>query len=282
MRTLRHVVADIAEALGAHASDEIHSLVAAVAGRDNIVARFGVRAEQRPAFHPAGDLDARKCQRRRGHVNVSHQVFPHQAGLDPARRSYYERHPGALLAEELLAAGVADAVIGEKEHHRVVGHSLALQAVQDLADLPIHVLDRLQILRPVLADCRVIRVVGWQLDLLRVNAVSLYALDRLQRALVAKLPAPQLDLSEERLVASAASPVRPIVEIRGVLEVVVRLALGEGAIGAVAAVGNEIAGPAHDRRGRFDIVGEMDLEVSPSAAVIVGTDRGLVHPRNQC
>ena len=176
---------------------------------------------------------------------------------------------------------MAHAVVGEEEHDGVVGDTLPLESLHDLADLPVDVLDRLEVLRPVLAHLRVVRVVGRELDLLGVDAAGLHGLEGLQSALVAALAAAQLDLGEERLAAGATGPVRAVVQVRRVFEVVVRLALGECPVIAEAAVGDVVARPAQDRRDRLHVAGQPDLEISPPAAVIVRADGRLVHPRDQ-
>ena len=173
----------------------------------------------------------------------------------------------ALFIEELLAAQVADTVVGPEKDRGRVQTSCFLKICQDSSDLFVGLDPGIQILRPVLAKIRVIRVVWRQNYLFGISMAVGFAV----------LAAFQLELGEYGLVAWRFFPVAAVIDLARRDEVVVRLAL---VCDVVAGITEEL-GDQFDRLGHLVavVIGHIASAFSGRglAAVIVGAEGGLVH-----
>jgi hypothetical protein len=187
---------------------------------------------------------------------------------------------------------VADAVVGHQDHECLVEEALGLEAGQHAADVGVGEPDGVEVGRPVGEQDRV----GWQVGGQRDRRPIGRRAERGRRLLphplaaglsVAELAAGKLHLHEERLAGPAAGPVLAVVD-RGVpLEVEVGLAEAlrpaarlAGGLGQPVADAGVPAGLLEDRRHRPHAGGQADLLHAAAAAVVMGPDRGLVHPRD--
>ena len=62
----------------------------------------------------------------------------------------HERHVGAFFVEELLAAGVADAVVGHEDDQRVRQLAFLFKAGEHAADVQVGHADGVEVIGPVL------------------------------------------------------------------------------------------------------------------------------------
>ena len=229
-------------------------------------------------------VDPRQRERSGGHVDVLDQVVADDA-LGDARSAHDERNVCALVVEKLLAAGVADAVIGHEEHDGVVEQLLPLQPRDHIAHFLVRVPAAVEVVGPVLEDHRIARVVRREHDVggIGVRAEFLFhaVLPGRVRPLPAVLAAVQLDLHEERLARLASGPVVAVVHLAVPLEVVVGLA--EPVAGRLeSADARVVAGLLEQHGNRHDVPGKLDLQFAATAAVVMGADRGLITPGDQC
>ena len=71
---------------------------------------------------------------------------------------------GALVVEELLAASVTDAVVGEKGDEGVLENAFPLQALHHFSNMPVRDPNGIEVGSPVLEHDRISRIIGRQND----------------------------------------------------------------------------------------------------------------------
>ena len=135
-----------------------HRLVAPVTGSEYGVARGVVLREDVPSLHPGRGRDPGQGKGRGCHVDMLDEVVPHGAATD-TRSANDERDVRSLVVQKLLAAGVADSVVGHEEDDRVVEQLVLLQAGDQIADLLVGEAAGVEVVGPVLQDHRIAGVV---------------------------------------------------------------------------------------------------------------------------
>ena len=83
------------------------------------------------------------------------QIVADQSGLNRGSRDD-QRYMRPAVVEELLVSNVADAVVGHEKDHGIVEISTLLEPLDDGTELVIGVAHAIEILRPVLADHRML------------------------------------------------------------------------------------------------------------------------------
>ena len=187
---------------------------------------------------------------------------------------------------------MADAMIGHEDHERLVEQAFVRQPPDHPADMGVGEPHRIEVGRPVGQEHAVAGQVGGQGHRRRIGRGTErgrgLAWQPFQPPLaVAELAAGQLHLHEEVLAGFPARPIFAVVDGGVPLEVVVGLAerlrpvarvLG-GAWQPVTDAGVP-AGFLEDGGHRPHAGGQFDRELAAAAAVMMGPDRGLVHPRD--
>ena len=173
----------------------------------------------------------------------------------------------AALIQPLFAPDVWPAVIAEIHDDRVVRLSFLLQPFQGHTNLRVEHLYAFEVVCPVSAGDWVIRVVGGQIDLRRVDGVSLVPPEFPVRHA-------EIHLREERLTGAPLRPVRPVKGGGGRSEVPVRLA--RLLVAESCAVARVVARSAEEVRNHRHRALQR-VAVIAVAAVVVRADAGLVH-----
>ena len=208
-------------------------------------------------------------------------------GRSEARARHHERHMQSLVVEKLLSAGMADAVVGHKHHNRVLGVAVGFEAGKNLPDKGVGQPHRIEVGRPVFEQYRVAGVVRRQGDsvgvdlgakLLRHPVGKLAG--RFPRA-PAVLAARELNLGEEGLAGGPLTPVCSVIHLAVPLEVVVGLAEFPAALVGPPGDRGVVAGLLEEFRNRSHVLGKVNLQRAATTAVVVGPDRGLIHPRDK-
>ena len=246
VRALRMIVADVDELVRAQAADLLGGLVAAVAGGESLRARSVIRREDILALHPRRHAEAGGGEREGGEVDVFDEVRTDLADGD-AGTADDERDMRTFFIKELLAAGVADAVVGHEDDQSVRQLAFLFEPGEHAADVQVGQADGVEVIGPVLQQHRVARVVGRQGDLAGVGDGAQFTDDMFTKfhsggfRAFTQFATVQLDLHEERLPGLAAGPVMRVVDGRIPLEVVVRLAeaAARAGLGLLALAGVE-------------------------------------------
>ena len=89
--------------------------MSAVTSRKNKFQGLVVRGQEIATLNVIGNLDSGKFERTGGDVDVLDEVVPHRPGALLPRQPYDHGDANALFIEKLLAAQVADAVVGPEE-----------------------------------------------------------------------------------------------------------------------------------------------------------------------
>ena len=97
----------------------------------------------------------------------------------PAGAADDEGDVRAFFVEELLAAGVADPVVGHEDDQRVRQLAFLLEAGEHSSDMGVGQADGVEVVGPILQQHRIARVVGRQGDLRGVRAGAEFADDAL-------------------------------------------------------------------------------------------------------
>ena len=201
----------------------------------------------------------------------------------------------ALVVQELLASGMADAVVREEDDQGIVEQPFGLQPLDDSAYMPVGDPHAVQIGCPIGQQERIARVVGRQDDIGRIRGAAQLLDDVLRevgvgfRGVASQLAAVQLDLHEERLPRLAPGPIVAVVHLRIPIEVVIRLAQADPRHRAAAEVetrqtaadARPVPGPLKQLGDGPHAFGQLDAMRSTPAAVVMGADRGLVHAGDQ-
>ena len=158
MRAFRVEITDIDELVRTEAADLLGGLVAAVAGGIRFLTLGIVGSEDVLALHPGGDAEAGGGEREGREVDLFNQVGPNDSGRD-ARAADDERDMGPFFVEELLAAGVADAVVGHEHDQRIRQLAFLFKAGEHAADVQVGQADGIEVIGPVLQEHRISRVI---------------------------------------------------------------------------------------------------------------------------
>ena len=241
--------------------------------------RLRLVAEEDASLHVRGLLHARERERSRREVQRAHELVTHRAGLEVLRRGDApgpaddERHMQAVVIHELLAAHMGLPVVAHEEHHRVVREAVGFELREDDANLPVQLARGVEILRPVRARDRVVRVDGRQLHLCRVSLGR--SLERAMRLL-------KVDLRVERLVRLQLAPLVGVEGLARIGEIPVRFAAATKAEarGQLAQVRREVARLAEAVGGDLHAGGEL-VAVVAMRAVMMRADGGLIHPGHE-
>ena len=133
------------------------------------------------AVHRLRNGNSRRGESQCRQVDVLDQIVAHSA-LGNARPANDERHVRSFVVEKLLAAGVADAVIGHEDHERVFENAFLLQPREHLPDVLVGEADGIEIRGPVAKQHRVARIVRRQRHVLRLHGSAEFLLRALEKA----------------------------------------------------------------------------------------------------
>ena len=97
------------------------------------------------------------------------QIITDLARLD-SRSSNNQRRTNAFIVNELFAPSVANAVVPKEDDDGIVEGAFRFQLVENPTNQLIRVLNRIQILSPVLENQRISGIVRWQLALFPVGS----------------------------------------------------------------------------------------------------------------
>jgi hypothetical protein len=170
VRRLGLVVAHVGPAPIAHEADAVGCLVVAVLGGEDELGRWlAALADENAARHVAGHRSAGECQRRRRQVDEADQLVTGRARAEVARPAHDQRQVGATVVDPALVARKAAAIVGEEEHHRVVGDAVLVEHGEQLADPGVEAGDVVVVPRELDAHRRRVGVVGRDRDRRRVG-----------------------------------------------------------------------------------------------------------------
>ena len=196
---------------------------------------------------------------------------------------------------------MTDAVVSHEDDERVFQQAFLFQPLHHAAHVQIGHACGVKVERPVVEDDRITRVVGRQRDLFRIGGAAElgdHALFEGRSRLFiafAQLAAVELHLHEEGLVA-VLRPVMAVVHLRVPFEVVVRLAEWRASplffaiaqkppgivhAGQTAADAGVVARLLKLHRQRRDIGRQVNLQLTAPAAMMMRTNRRLIHPGDQ-
>ena len=215
---------------------------------------------QRNRRRHAGDFEHRRAQ-----VDRHDEIVVHLARCDVAGPPQDHRNAGSLVVEELLAANVTAAVIGDEDDERVACESFVIQSLEQLADAAVGHLGLFQSVRPVPADERCIGVLRRDRDIGFVDRTLRIAEPRPVRAL-------KRDAGEERLPVGSLAPVAAVEKFVVCIGQEVHVDLPAHQAG-------EVAGIVHQVRDRADAVRQRLLVVGP---VLLGSDEVLMEASHHC
>ncbi len=205
------------------------------------------------------------------------------AANNPPRNTWTsddQRNMQPLVVTELLASGMADAVIGHEEDNGLIKNSFRLQSLDDLPNLAIGEADGIEVVGPIFQDDWIARVVRRKPDILRIDLrshqVEDLAIPGMMRTLAAVLTSMKLHLREEGLVGFSIPPIIGVVDGGVPFEVVIGLAETVGSLDERSSNRREIARPLEEYGDRFNPRGEMNLFFPATTSMMVGSDGGLV------
>jgi hypothetical protein len=156
---------------------------------------------------------------------VFDQISARLSSLD-SRPAQDQRNVKPLVVKELLPPGVADAVVGQKDHHGLVEYLFLLEPFQDIPHLHVGVTNGVQVGGPVVQQDWIAWIIGRKPDFLGFGQRPKRSPScRLPVAPLAVLTAVEFDLREKWLSRFPSCPVVAVVQILTFpLEVVVRFA----------------------------------------------------------
>ena len=274
---LRVVIANVFVPVSADTTNTVGGFVAAVARGDNIFPLFPAGSDEHPPLHCRGRVDAPEPQRADGDVQEVDQVLadrsrPVTFRLKLFRDAHHQRHMDASLVEKLLAARHGTPVIAEEKDDRIIRQTFLFQPLQDFSDFYVKMLHRVEIHRPFHPHAGVVRVIRGKFHLFGVDGILL-------EAVKGPMGFWKVDLSVERLSGFSLIPV-------GSVEYVFRKEIKVGFPRAPQAG----RGGPHVRRmvaclpevmREWEYALRQAVAVPAMASVLVGSDAGLVHSRNQ-
>lgn len=303
MRALWVAIADVEKAVGAERAQVFGGFIATIAGGEDLGAGLISFGKQIAALHGGRNGELGSGEREGCHVDLLDQVLADCAPGD-AWATDDEGDVGAFIIEELFAAGMADAVVGHENDEGVREEVFFFEAGDDLADVMIGEADGVEVGGPVFEKDRVRWVVGGQGDAFRRGArAELLAGAGCEftvgfEGVVAEFAAMKLHLHEEGFVTTIC-PIMAVVDGRVPFEVVIGFAKGP-AVGRFALAFSFCIGRRqwhatviHARQTGADAgvvtclleegghggdtFWQVDLYFSPTTAVMMRADGGLVH-----
>src|SRR5262245_40626085 len=159
VRAQRIEVANILKAFGADAANSLNGFVAAVARGKDRVARHITFGKDVAPLHLLRYFEASQAKRDRGHVDMFDKIVAHPAARD-ARAAYDKRNVNPAGVEKLLLARVTDPVIGHEDDDGLVENAFPFQTRDYLTDLFVGITHRVQVLRPVVEQHGIARIIG--------------------------------------------------------------------------------------------------------------------------
>ncbi len=230
-RTFRVEVPDVEELLGADASESFNGFITTIACGKHVGARLIGGGEHILTLHGFWDGDLSCGQRECCHIDMLDEVGALGVGGD-VRAGDDEGNVGALVVEELFAAGVADAVVGHEDDERVLFQALVLEPFEDGSDVVICEANGIEVGVPIGEDEGFSRVIGGEDELVGVECRAeeffgaLVEVARCVGASFTKLASVELDLHEEGLIGFAKGPICVVVERSFPIEVVIGFSEG--------------------------------------------------------
>ena len=279
-RPVGREIADVAIALIAHGAQAEDRLVAAIPRPEDAGAgRLGRGPQKDPPLHPLGLGEARDGQHRGGQIDRLDEARVDRAGFELLGRrkmlwpADHKRNVQPLFVAELLSPDMRLAMVSHEHHHRVVGESCPLQLPQHDAHLVVEFLGRFEIAGHVFAGHRMVGIVGRERHFLRIDRPG-----RMEDAVRLM----EVDLGVERLVLGEVGPLGGLKYLPLHLEVPVGLAgsFESKGLRQVLQERAEVARRREPLRQCFDPVRKPEAVVAVGA-MVVGADRGLIHPRHK-
>ena len=185
----------------------------------------------------------------------------------------HKRDVQPLLVAELLPPDMRLAMVSHEYHHRGVGEACLLQFAQHDAHLVVEFLSRFEIGGHVFAGHRMVGIVGRERHLLRIDRTG-----RMEDAVRFM----EVDLGVERLVRGEVGPFGGLKHLPLHLEVPVGLAGSFESKGLRQLLQEraEVARWREPLRQGLNPLRQSETVVAVGA-VVVGADRGLIHPRHK-